>query len=350
MTIDLTGGFDASLERPFAECPAPGVRDAAIMYFTDGRGRFSLPRFLVECEAPGLADSQPLLPGAEVEWERPLVQTIVAMPDGRVFRLRDLFDKHPTDGVDGAPSVLGAGPLAFRCVEPFRRWTASFRGSGVETSVADLIAERSGGRVVDLEFSIDATMASPPWSQGTLVPQTEAYNHPGEKPYEQLFRATGRLRLGDEEYEFDGCGLRIRRQGIRKASGSFNGGRGYTWQSALFPSGRAFGFDVNPPRPDGVPPFNDGFVFLGDGSLIPARVVEAPFLRRLRPTGDDVSFVLESELGRTTIEGETVASTFGFSPHGSGFALQMGGVRYRWDGEEAYGMIERASPRELVGT
>jgi hypothetical protein len=156
------------------------------------------------------------------------------------------------------------------------------------------------------------------------------------------------LRVGDEAHDFDGGGLRIRRQGLRRAKNSHNGGRGYCWQSALFPSGKGFGCDSNPPRPDGVPPFNDGYIFLGDGSLIPARVIEAPFLRKLQPSGEDVSLVLESELGITRIEGETVASTFRFHPHGAGFAVHAGGARYRWDGEEAYGMIERTSPLDTI--
>jgi hypothetical protein len=191
-------------------------------------------------------------------------------------------------------------------------------------------------------------MAVPPWTQGTLSPQVEGYNHPEELPYEQQFRATGGLRVGNENYPFNGCGLRVRRQGLRRARNSHNGGRGYCWQSAVFPSGKAFGSDVNPPRPDGVAPFNDAYLYPGDGPLIPARVVETSFLRSLRRSGEDVSLVLESELGLTRITGETVASVIRFHPHGQGFAVQQGSVRYRWDDEEAYGMIERSSPRDRI--
>jgi hypothetical protein len=93
----------------------------------------------------------------------------------------------------------------------------------------------------------------------------------GGARYEQLFRATGTVKVGDDEHDFSGTGLRIRRQGVRKLAGFW----GHAWQSALFPSGRAFGYIAYPPRPDGEPTFNEGYIFLRDGGLIPARVVEA---------------------------------------------------------------------------
>ena len=95
---------------------------------------------------------------------------------------------------------------------------------------------------------------------------------------------------------FTGSGLRIRRQGVRHLT-EF---RGHCWQSALFPSGRAFGYIAYPPREDGRPTFNEGYVFDGDGDLVPARVLEAPWLTRLQALGQDVSLVLETEnSGRT---------------------------------------------------
>ena len=59
----------------------------------------------------------------------------------------------------------------------------------------------------------------------------------------------------------------------------------------MFPSGKAFGHLVYPPRADGKPTYNEGFVFDGDRGLVPARVVEAPWLRRMQPRGEDVSVV-----------------------------------------------------------
>ena len=47
----------------------------------------------------------------------------------------------------------------------------------------------------------------------------------------------------------------------------------------MFPSGKAFGYIAYPPRGADDVPYNEGFLFDGDGALIPARVVSAPWLR-----------------------------------------------------------------------
>jgi len=102
---------------------------------------------------------------------------------------------------------------------------------------------------------------------------------------------------------------------------------------------------------DGEPTFNEGFLYLGDGPLIPARVVEAPWLGKLQPAVEDVAVVFESELGLTRIEGETALSTFDVvdRPDMPNFpVLYQGGVRYRWDSEETYGMLERSTMRDKI--
>jgi hypothetical protein len=216
----------------------------------------------------------------------------------------------------------------------------------VETSTDALIAGDLEGTRVDVEFQVDATMAVPPWSPGAELPADSIESKlVGGPRYEQLFRATGTVRIGDDERSFRGSGLRIRRQGVREL-GEF---RGHAWQSALFPSGRAFGLVAYPPRPDGSPFYNEAFLFTGDGPLIPARVLEAPWLTKLQSEGEDVSLVLESELGVTRIEGETMVSVFeGVQPTSRRVVLHQSGVRYRWDGEETYGMLERSSMSDKV--
>ena len=103
--------------------------------------------------------------------------------------------------------------------------------------------------------------------------------------------------------------------------------------------GRAFGFITYPPKEDGTQ-YNEGYVFQ-DGKMHPAGVVQAPWLRRIVGAGDDVTCELESELGRHRIEGVTTLSTFRMAnPDLPGLNLQQSGVRYTWDGQSAYGMIE----------
>lgn len=179
----------------------------------------------------------------------------------------------------------------------------------------------------------------------------------GGPRYEQLFRAAGSVKVANYELSFTGSGLRIRRQGVRRLAGFW----GHCWQSALFPSGRAFGYIAYPPRPDGEPTFNEGYLFEGARSLIPARVVEAPWLTTFKPRGEDVSVVFETRSGTVRIEGETVLSTHDIHHDDKMFssqalkqemprfpALQQAGVRYRWDGEETFGMLERSNPLDKI--
>jgi hypothetical protein len=82
--------------------------------------------------------------------------------------------------------------------------------------------------------------------------------------------------------------------------------------------------------------------------MYPAKATKIPFLRTIKPEGDDVSLELESELGATRIDGVTTLATFHLgNPGVNGFNNQQGGVRYAWDGQRAYGMIERSSPAGL---
>ncbi len=341
MAIDLTGGLDSTREEVFDERPEnPEMRDSVSMWVCGDRGELALPRVGIEAVA--------------AQWETHDLQVNVVFPDGRVYRLREAGKTLPAVDDDGRPAILGAGPLAFRCVAPFRTWTMTFKGVAEQTSTRALIAAEAGGPPADVEFHVEATMAAPPWIQGSLLPEAARQlassvegDLMGGPRYEQLFRARGRLRAGDEEHAFTGTGLRIRRQGVRRLSAFW----GHCWQSALFPSGRGFGYIAYPPRADGEPTFNEGYLFDGDGPLIPARVVQAPWLTTLRPAGEDVSVVFESARGRTRIEGTTAMSTFDLfkRPELPDFpVLCQGAVRYRWDGEETYGMLERSSMHDKI--
>ena len=152
--------------------------------------------------------------------------------------------------------------------------------------------------------------------------------------------------MDGKRHALNGGGLRIRRTGIRRIARFW----GHAWQSAVFPSGKAFGHLVYPPRSDGKPTYNEGYVFDGSGALVPARVVEAPWLRRMQPRGEDVSVVLETARGTVRIRGETQLSAFHAIPtQDANFPiLHQCIARYTWDGETANGMLERSSLPHLV--
>jgi hypothetical protein len=342
VAIDLTSGMDPSVDFVTALAPSdPTRREGASMWIWDDAGRFGLPRVAVEAVG--------------ATWtEHRTIMFNVAFPDGRVLVSWGNEAPHRPEGDDGIPRLLGGGPLRLECVEPFARWRVTFDGNAVETTVEHQLAGRSAyapaaahERAIELFIEVEARMAVPPWIQGSLQP--EGHFVVGEERFEQLFAAEGLVRVDGTEAHFSGSGLRIHRKGGNRSD--YSDWFGHCWQSARFPSGRAFGSIHYAPRPDGSVKYREGYVFDGN-DLIPARVINTPWMTKMAPAGQDVSFSLESKLGRADIEGETYASTFvpelklgddvSFPP------LQQGIARYRWDGEEAYGMIERSYPVTMM--
>jgi prepilin-type processing-associated H-X9-DG protein len=347
MAIDLSGGIDPAREFVLAQRPDdPEMRDSVSFWVSDDQGKLGLPR--IGIEAVG------------ANWANHGVQANVAFADGRVYRLRTDAPSLPALDADGTATILGAGPLTCRMIEPFTTWRMSFDGEMAQTSTAGLVAGDAGGPLRPVQFDVEMTMAVPPWEQGALtaagnqvLATSDEGGLMGGPRYEQLFRARGSLVVDGQAQQFTGQGLRIRRHGVRRLATFW----GHAWQTAVFPSGKAFGYMAYPPREDGRPTFNEGFVFDGDGALIPATVVRAPWLTEITTGSQDVSLVLQTERGLVEIEGETVLSTFDIHHADKTFstqamheenadfpALQQAGVRYAWDGEVAYGMLERSNP------
>ena len=345
MGTDLTGGLGDELEYVFATQPDdPEMRESVNVWLRDRGDQVGIPRMGIEAVAD--------------RWDAHDVQVNIATGDGRVFTRFGVGDAHDPMNARGRPTTLGVGPLSFELLEPFRHWRMRFDGVVHEWTCAEQIA---GGRPhpepsVRVQVEVDLHSAAPPFQNGGLLPEVKRILEEqdegaliGGPRFEQLARARGTVKIGDVAHRIDGGALRIRRQGVRRL-GTF---RGHAWQSALFGSGRAFGYLVFPPRDDGLATYNEGFVFEGDGEMIPARVVDAPWLKRLRHRGDDVSVVIESEHGTDTIEAETIMSTFmvmgGVGPGTEGYpVLQQAVTRFSWNGEVANGMMERSLPGNLV--
>ena len=340
MAIDLSGGLPIEREYVISERPGPEVRDAINVWLEEENAEFAM-RIGVERVAE--------------EWDDPELWLDIAFPDGRVISGREHGAPHAAIAPEGKPTILGCGPLRFRCVEPFKHWTIAFaphrvRELTAQQLIEDVYPERPPMR--EVSFEIDFWPAVPPMISGTLS-EASAKLMSGEQGsfisprYEQLCRAKGSLTIDGKRRDVSAQILRIKRQGVRK----FEGFWGHCWMSALFPSGRAFGVNVFPPRADGKPSFNEGFVFNGDGVLIPARAAEAPWMRKLHTGGENVPLVLETADGLFSIEGTTFVNcrSLGASILPASFpVVQQAHARYRWDGEHACGMIERSTLREQM--
>jgi len=342
MSVDLTGGLSESREFVFDRQPDdPEMRESVNVWMWDQGLEFGFPRIGVEAVAD--------------QWETHDVQVNIAFADGRVLTIFEPGKVHDPIGADGRARVLGAGPLSLELIEPFRHWRLHLNGEASETTVEAQMAGKppDGATRVPVALELDIRSAVPPWENGALVAEAARVMEEQEEGalmggprFEQLFRMTGTFRFGGEERAVNGGGLRIRRQGVRRLARFW----GHAWQSSVFPSGRAFGYIVYPPREDGKATYNEGYLFDGDGALGPATIVEAPWLRKMQPTGQDVSVVMETERGTTTIHGETQISTFSAIGTDTGAfpILQQAIVRYTWDDESANGMLERSMPPDKV--
>lgn len=342
LTLDqLMNGLTPAHDLFFPSQPAnPEMRESTSVWLYEDNGAFGFPRVGIEAEASS--------------WDNRRVQGNFAVAGGRILNGAGMGAAHSPFDADGRPAILGAGPIAFQCIEPFRKWRMTFDGSVIDGTVDQQIAKTlDPNKRTQVRFDVELEMVTPAWVQD-LSPEKvaqmseldaiEAASMGIGWRCEHLFRARGVFHIDGQDREFKGSGLRVKRQSVRPLGGF----RGHCWQSAVFPDGRAFGYITYPPRKEDGKALNEGYVFQ-DGKMHPARVVKIPWLRRIVGEGDDVSLELESDLGITKIQGVTALSTFRVgNPDIGGLNLQQGGVRYTWDDQTAYGMIERSSHESLT--
>lgn len=339
MTSDLTAGLDPAFEAFLASRPVdPGMRDSATLWVMEESGAFAFPRITLDAIGE--------------DWDHPWVQLNGVDREGRTFRVWRKLPGVSQAGPDGRVMTRGAGSLAFRCLEPFRRWSLAFDGAAEQSTTLRRMAGDRTGTAAPLAFHFDAEMIEPPWLMGGMT--AEAANAMtgvggalmGGLRYEQLCRITGWVRIDGETHGLAGTGMRVRRQGVRNMGGA----PGHCQHSAVFPSGRAFGANAFWPAADGTQTFNEAFVITAEGERSPARLAEAPWMQRLTGPGDDLSLVLETSAGKVRIRGETLLKTF--DHHDFEMAdttvLEQGVARYSWDGEEAIGLFERCTRRERI--
>jgi hypothetical protein len=248
----------------------------------------------------------------------------------------------------------GAG-LEFRCIEPFRRWHLSFDGYGLHTANAameDGLARVGQNRRFTVE--LDVEYVTPAWDmhtaaeaatgRGSMHDQGWAREH-----YEQLYRARGPVVLGDAEVAFDGYGWRDHSQGPRGGGGGAPWG-GHVITGTLYDSGRGWGLSRYW-SPDGTITLEGGYVVEEDGRLQHARVTEAPRLRSLVLSGEELpiglawpggsletSIVTRRSLWLSMMKGLAVGKDL----DGPGLMYVLNHGTSEWDGEVGVNYIERS--------
>ena len=341
MTHPLSGGLPIDADLMLAEAPPPPfdwVREGTSYWLFEENGAFGIPRNGVEAEP--------------FSWESRRYQANFAFPDGRLLLDTGLGQMPPVLDAQGRPSVLGGGPITYRCIEPWERWLVRYDGMAIDTTIEDQIAGTiDESRRVPLRYEVEVTMAVPAnvqdispgefikWGKGK---RRDACSIGLGWRFEQMLRGEGELEVDGSKRAFRCVGSRIKRRSVR-TDGLFL--RGHAWQAVVFPDGSAAGYEARPVHEDGHEPWNEGFVYK-DGVMHRARAVAIPWLGEPHARDEDVSFELESDLGRTRIEGRSTLTTLRLARGDLwGLDLHQGGARYSWGDQQALGMIERSTAR-----
>lgn len=339
----LSGGLALEKDRVLPGQPEnPEMRESVSIWMFEENGAFGFPRMGIEAEA--------------LSWANRRLQGNFAFEDGRVLNGASIGPAPSAIDAQGQPTIIGAGALTFRSLEPFKRWSVDFDGPALDGHVSEQIDgsfKTKKPSPTQVKLHAEMTMVTPAWVQevSTDTAKMSAEEAANAQAmglgyrFEHHFRAQGSFEIDGRHHEFKAVGTRIHRQSIRRLEGF----TGHCWLSAVFPDGRAFGCLVYPPLPGKTEySYNDAVIYQ-DGRMIAARVVKAPLLRRIISRGDDVSVELESELGLTRIGGVTELSTFRIgNPDIGGLNLQQGGARFTWEGLSTYGMVERSSHESLT--
>lgn len=312
-----------------------GMRDGINIWFFEENGDFGVPRLAVDAVTP--------------DWDNRVTCANFAFRGGRVLDGRGTHPSVPVADENGKNTILGNSVLQFRCLEPHGQWRVTYEDDVIDSTSAEQIARAMDDtRRTRIRLDAVITQVPPRWGQFYSIEDVrpEAGWMGRGWRYEVPCNVSGTLEIDGKPRNFKANGNLIRRKSRRTDSLAFPG---HCWLAAHFPDGRAFGCNVYPvegPTADhniGKPHFNTGYLFQ-NGKVREARVVHAPWLRDLIFEGEDMTVVLETELGLTTIKGESLLSTFMPAwPSMGGVNLHQGGVRFTWDDQTAIGMTERSS-------
>lgn len=314
---------------PINERPTdPDMRDGINIWLFEKNGEFAIPRLAVDAVGPN--------------WDIRSVWSTVVFPDGRLLQGVQNYPAIPTDDEQGRPTILGSTALKFRCIEPMGKWLISYEDELTDGDSASQIAGMMNPeRRAKVRLEAEIVLRTPLWSQffADDDPRPEAGWMGRGWRYEVPCDVSGTFEVDGTQRSFSGMGYLIRRKSKRAHSKDFPG---HCWLAAGFPDGRAFGCNIYP-KQEGREQYNTGYLHK-DGKTYDAKVIEAPWLKDMNFKGEDMSVVLETELGLTRIRGESLLSSFkpGFGNMG-GLNLNQGGVRFTWDDQTTIGMTERSS-------
>lgn len=209
------------------------------------------------------------------------------------------YHRSPAERRPGGPN------LAFKCIEPFRRWKISFDGFAQHVSNHAMQNGLAGGARRRVVLDIDVVCVPAVWDaqsrheggggKGGMENQSWAKEH-----YEQLYRATGTARFADDSFDIQAAGWRDHSRGPRGGTGGDPWG-GHVIAGGLFPSGRGFIFSSYW-KPDGTVNLEGGCLIEADGRHRIAAVVTRPRLVDLQLSGERLAVELACDGNRVGFE------------------------------------------------
>src|ERR1700733_9842942 len=102
--VDFTGGLDPEKDRVLPAQPQDAeMRESVSVWLFEENGAFGFPRMGIEAEAAA--------------WNDRRLQAAFTFPDGRALNGAARGAPPSAIDTDGRPTIIGAGPLTFRCVE-----------------------------------------------------------------------------------------------------------------------------------------------------------------------------------------------------------------------------------------
>lgn len=283
------------------------------------------------------------------EWDMWEDRVLVCLPGDEGVLSQWGYYRTPQEKKPGGPN------LAFRCIEPFKRWKVTFDGFAQHATNQEmqdgLIPEGLRRRLI---IDLDIECGTPVWDahtsahgsggKGEMKSQSWASEH-----YEQLYRASGQVRVGDTSYAFNGTGWRDHSRGPRGGENREPWG-GHAIAGCLFPSGKAFIFSTYW-RPDGSISLEGAAVVDGNGVFHEAEVLEPPRLSSLQLSGETLPVRLRwpgGEIDTTMTTRRTIWASLqkhlavgkDLSGAGSMYVLNFGPCE--WDGELGQFYLERS--------
>jgi hypothetical protein len=267
-------------------------------------------------------------------------ETVMVYLPGGDFLITKNFGRAETE------SGPRASCLHFEMIEPWNSGATRFDGAVVRVSREQADTGVVGeGTHLGLHMDLEWRGLAPLWAMGEADTESQTW---GNTRYEQFCEVTGTVAFEDQTIDFRGTALRDHTRGARDLTPLSR----HSCFNCVFPaSGRAFQtvlVDI-----DGSEPLRRAAVLHGS-ELVEAQVTHDTSLLESFEQGDrPFEIGLSWPGGSATIEAELVANfplawggfnefVMGFDPEVSYAVMFEGFSRYRWDGEEAYGLTERS--------